>query len=131
MGMCLCLIIILGIEIAYIGNNHVSLNNAMENATPVWRFMGLSLEALWLWGICVWFYNRHRINYEFIFELDPRYQLTHVQILMSAAFFSVLYLVALDVYIYAVVANVTGTWNAGGFSPPYIHLILFGIIIAI
>ena len=32
---------------------------------PVWRATGVIILTIWLWGVCVSFYERFRVNYSF------------------------------------------------------------------
>lgn len=40
---------------------------------PIWRGMFSLVLALWCWGFLLWAWNKCRINYLFMLELDPRY----------------------------------------------------------
>lgn len=123
-GICIMLLCTLFILIGYISVNNISLHSELDNSLPVWRFLGVTIEAVWLWGMVVYIYNYYHINYEFILELDPRYQISYVQILLSAAFMSVLYILSLNIYVYLLTFQSIGEYTSS-FNPNYIHLILF------
>jgi hypothetical protein len=47
---------------------------------PIYRSLGLLIVAIWMWGVNVYYWTKHRISYVFIFEFNPRDRLTHYQI---------------------------------------------------
>jgi hypothetical protein len=48
---------------------------------PVFRFVLMLILALVLISVDVYILRKYRVNYMFIFELDPNYKVTHVQLL--------------------------------------------------
>ena len=47
---------------------------------PVYRFVFMLIFALILIGVDVYILRKYRVNYMFIFDLDPNYKVTHVQL---------------------------------------------------
>ena len=45
---------------------------------PVFRFVLMLILALVLISVDVYILRKYRVNYMFIFELDPNYIITHV-----------------------------------------------------
>ena len=48
---------------------------------PVFRFFFMIILLLSLTALCIWILRKYRVNYLFIFELDPHYKVTHIQII--------------------------------------------------
>lgn len=47
---------------------------------PVYRFVFMLIFALVLISVDVYILRKYRVNYMFIFDLDPNYKITHVQL---------------------------------------------------
>jgi len=47
----------------------------------VFRFFGLVVLMLWLWGVDMWIWTKYRINYAFIFEFNMRSHIEYQQML--------------------------------------------------
>jgi hypothetical protein len=47
---------------------------------PVYRFVFMMIFALILISVDVYILRKYRVNYMFIFDLDPNYKVTHVQL---------------------------------------------------
>jgi len=98
-GLCLILLTI------FAGLMHVGLMetdlipNQIIAIAPVFRCLFLILLAAWLWGAVVHQFQRHQLNYEFILDIDWSNHLTFPQILWIACIGSLIYFVALDVYL--------------------------------
>lgn len=48
---------------------------------PVFRFVFMMIFALALISLDVIILRKYRVNYMFIFDLDPNYKVTHVQLI--------------------------------------------------
>jgi hypothetical protein len=48
---------------------------------PVFRFFFMIILLLCLTSLCIFILRKYRVNYLFIFELDPHYKVTHIQII--------------------------------------------------
>merc|ERR1719333_675489 len=64
-----------------------------SNAVYTYRAMGCFLAFLWFWSFDVYIWSKYRINYVFIFELEPRTRLTALQYFDEAAALTLIYLI--------------------------------------
>ena len=53
-------------------------------AMPVFRFFLVLIFGLGLISLDVYILRKYRVNYMFIFGLDPHYKVTHVQLIRTA-----------------------------------------------
>ena len=53
-------------------------------AMPVFRFVLVIIFVLGLISLDVYILRKYRVNYMFIFGLDPHYKVTHVQLIRTA-----------------------------------------------
>ena len=53
-------------------------------AMPVFRFVLVLIFGLGLISLDVYILRKYRVNYMFIFGLDPHYKVTHVQLIRTA-----------------------------------------------
>ncbi len=51
---------------------------------PIFRFVFMLIFALCLISVDVYILRKYRVNYMFIFGLDPHYKVTHVQLIRVA-----------------------------------------------
>ncbi|EFA83158.1 hypothetical protein PPL_03948 [Heterostelium album PN500] len=42
------------------------------SVVPIFRGVGIPILAVWLWGVCVFIWEKQRVNYILIFGFDPR-----------------------------------------------------------
>jgi phage shock protein PspC (stress-responsive transcriptional regulator) len=62
------------------GVSHYFDWDEMILTTPVYRFVFMLIFALSLISVDVYILRKYRVNYMFIFDLDPNYKVTHVQL---------------------------------------------------
>jgi hypothetical protein len=51
---------------------------------PLFRFVFMIILALFLISLDVYLLRKYRVNYMFIFGLDPHYKVTHIQLVRVA-----------------------------------------------
>lgn len=59
---------------------------------PLFRFLFIITFAIAAAGCCIYIYRKFKVNYLFIFECDPNYKLTHVQLWRLALIFIAIWL---------------------------------------
>ena len=59
----------------------------------VYRGIGCLLLGMWLWGTCIYVWNQGRVNWVYIFELDPNHIMQSHEWFQHATMLSLLYLV--------------------------------------
>jgi len=62
-----------------LGNDYFDWDE-MILTVPVFRFVLMMILALVLISVDVYILRKYRVNYMFIFDLDPNYKVTHVQL---------------------------------------------------
>ena len=67
-------------------------------AFPVFRFAGGLLLLQWFWGCSVFVWTRYRVNYIFLFDLDPRNVSTPIDIFAQAVDNTLLFLILMLLY---------------------------------
>ena len=60
-----------------LGNDYFDWDE-MILTVPVFRFVLMMILALVLISVDVYILRKYRVNYMFIFDLDPNYKVTHV-----------------------------------------------------
>jgi len=97
-------------------------------AFPAFCALAGLLLVHWSWGIQVWVWTRSRINYIFLFELDPRHTRSYIQILNDCTTDSIWYLFLTLLYFKAELKHLPFDLEAIGFYPG--HFLIIGIIYA-
>jgi len=87
---------------------------------PVYRAVLIPIIAVWLWGCNVYIWTKKRINYTFIFGLDPRSSLDYFRIFKTAATLSAIWLASFFLF----VATVMGNMSIFNIRPEIYPLIL-------
>ncbi len=64
----------------------------------VYRGMGCLVLGFWLWGVTVYMWSQARVNYIYLFELNPKRQLHWMDIILSACGITTIYLINILVY---------------------------------
>ena len=76
--------------------NHEDVRwDLFEGSFPSFRCALMLNLFLFLLGLDIYILRAYRINYPFIFELDPQYKITHIQIFRYALFFTAIMLFCL------------------------------------
>jgi hypothetical protein len=75
---------------------------------PVYRGMGSLVVWLWLWGVCLYVWNHARINYLFMFELDPRITATYTEVWSSASSLTIVLLTSFIIHFKVVICDFPG-----------------------
>lgn len=91
---------------------------------PVYRGMGCLVLLMWLWGSSLYVWRSARINYRYIFELDPRSTKDYNEIFSEATNVTILYLVNVLFY-YKVVNGGFPEIIPRGYFP--LSIFLYGI----
>lgn len=87
---------------------------------PVYRAVLIPIIAVWLWGCNVFVWTKKRINYIFIFGLDPRSSLDYRRIFKTAATLSAVWLLSFFLF----VATVMGNMSVFNIRPEIYPLVL-------
>eukprot|EP00026_Physarum_polycephalum_P002870 Phypoly_transcript_02879.p1 GENE.Phypoly_transcript_02879~~Phypoly_transcript_02879.p1 ORF type:complete len:723 (+),score=94.76 Phypoly_transcript_02879:395-2563(+) len=74
---------------------------------PVYRAVLIPILAVWLWGCNVYIWTRKRINYTFIFGLDPRSSLDYRRIFKAAAALSAVWLARFFLFVATIMGNLS------------------------
>lgn len=85
-------------------------------AFPVYRAVGGLLLLHWAWGLSVLVWTRSRINYIYLFDLDPRHVRKPRQIFASATDEAIVYFINLLLY-YKVKMRRFPAWIPAGYYP--------------
>merc|ERR1740117_277532 len=62
---------------------------------PVYRGIGCALVFAWMWGANIYIWERYRINFVYLLEINPRNRLSYHQMWEEACNLSIVYLVNL------------------------------------
>eukprot|EP01084_Bolivina_argentea_P245657 411221_1 len=71
--------------------SHIDKTYDMFNLIYIYRCLGVLLAFMWFWAVVVYIFSHKRINYIFIFHLNPETRLTFMQIIDSVITMSILY----------------------------------------
>ena len=94
---CGIMVALMVVTVVILVFGHSDLLN-MPSVVYIYRSLGVLLALIWFWSIDVYIYSSKRINYSFIFELDPRSRLTFLQCFDSAITFSIFYFANLLIF---------------------------------
>jgi hypothetical protein len=86
-----------------------------RSAFPVFRACGGLLSLQWFWGMSVWVWTRYRVNYIYLFDLDPRIVESPLSIFNSAVDNSLVFLVSMLLYYKAGAHDIPGELPPGIF----------------
>lgn len=123
-GLSMCLLMVLFFLIHFVALR-TSVVTQLTPVVPIFRGLFLVILHLWCWGINVWLFHKHRINYQFIFEIDPKSELQFPQIMQVAALLTFGWFLSLDLYL--ATALLTDYWP--DLVPGYFHFTLYMCIL--
>lgn len=86
-----------------------------RTAFPVFRGCGGLLFLQWFWGMSVWVWTRYRVNYIYLFDLNPRIVQSPLSIFNSAVDNTLVFLVLMLLYYKAGAHDIPGNFPAGIF----------------
>ena len=95
-----------------------------RTAFPVFRACGGILLLQWLWGVSVWVWSRYRVNYIYLFDLDPRVVRSSLALFNEAVDNTLVFLFSALLYYKAGAHDIPGRFPAG--LVPFV-LVLFTI----
>ena len=90
-----------------------------RHAFPVFRACGGLLLLHWFWGMSVYVWTRFRINYIFLFDLDPKTVSSPISIFNDAVDESLVFLVLTLLY-YKAGAHDIPSWIPEGYYPAFL-----------
>jgi hypothetical protein len=71
---------------------------------------------LWYWGVDMWVWTKHRVNYVFIFEFNPRRHVRYQHIFEAAAIFTFFLVSSLLLYMLTAAQDGVFGWEIPGFT---------------
>jgi hypothetical protein len=111
-GILLITLIIVSVWIGVVANDDVGAHFTAN--LPVWRSLALIILHLIGWGACVYFFQKYRVNHEFIFEINPKTELRFEQVLLLAATLTSIWFVLLVLFLFVSIAAEGGQWSNAG-----------------
>ena len=87
-----------------------------RSAFPVFRACGGLLFLQWFWGMSVWVWTRYRVNYIYLFDLNPRIVDSPLSIFNAAVDNTLVFLVTMLLYYKAGAHDIPGNLPAGVFA---------------
>ena len=128
MGMCT----ILGLWVCWdcvwgLLSEHSSTIGA-RTAFPVFRGCGGLLFLQWFWGMSVWVWTRYRVNYIYLFDLNPRTVESPLSIFNSAVDNTLVFLVIMLLYYKAGAHDIPGNLPAGLFPVLLVIYTMFQLV---
>lgn len=113
-GIALALLALCGVLLSHVpeGGNHPSL----VVVYPLARGVALAVLYLLLWSFVLFRFHAARINFDYLFDVDPRSRLHYPHVLRLAAALLVGLLLAAAVYLYQVVQYGAATFVHGGVA---------------
>eukprot|EP01113_Clastostelium_recurvatum_P036050 TRINITY_DN5091_c0_g1_i2.p1 TRINITY_DN5091_c0_g1~~TRINITY_DN5091_c0_g1_i2.p1 ORF type:complete len:778 (+),score=160.04 TRINITY_DN5091_c0_g1_i2:66-2399(+) len=94
---------------------------------PAYRAVLIPIYALWLFGFNIYIFERWRINWVFIFNLDPRTSICHRRIFKTASALTCVWLFSFFFF----VGTIMGNFSFFGVAPEYFPLILIFFCLAL
>ena len=91
----------------------------------VYRGIGCVILGFWMWGITVYVWGHARVNYIYLFELNPKRQMHWMDIILSATGATTLYLVNMLVYFKIARGELFGVPK---YVADYVPLLLIGYL---
>lgn len=104
------------------GNERHIIDLALTRAYPVYRGIGGLLLLHWLIGLSMFVWRTARINYRYIFEIDPRKSQSYTQVFNEATNMTIVFLLNVLLYYKVVNQNFPERILHRGYYP----LLLFG-----
>eukprot|EP01117_Protostelium_nocturnum_P006423 TRINITY_DN2314_c0_g1_i2.p1 TRINITY_DN2314_c0_g1~~TRINITY_DN2314_c0_g1_i2.p1 ORF type:complete len:699 (-),score=213.39 TRINITY_DN2314_c0_g1_i2:40-2040(-) len=111
----------------FVWNSEQFNSQAFFSGFPVFRGVGMLLLQIWCWGGMTWIYNRWRINYVFILQLDPPSALGPYQIFKMASFVTSIWLTC---FIFFTIHTKTG-FSLLAIEHEMYPVILIGILLVL
>eukprot|EP01122_Echinamoeba_exundans_P013346 TRINITY_DN581_c0_g1_i1.p1 TRINITY_DN581_c0_g1~~TRINITY_DN581_c0_g1_i1.p1 ORF type:complete len:942 (+),score=153.67 TRINITY_DN581_c0_g1_i1:915-3740(+) len=110
------------------------LLDKMRPGLIVYRMLSVMVLMLWYWGVDMWVWTKHRVNYVFIFEFNPRRHVRYQHIFEAAAIFTFFLVSSLLLYMLTAAQDGVFGWEIPGFTwlemvPP--HLIPLSLLIVV
>lgn len=122
LGLSLALFVVLGFLGHFVAlRTGTAVSVALTPVLPVYRGLFLVILHLWFWGLNVHNFRRTRINYQFIFEIDPKTELQGAEVLQIASLLTFLWILSLDLYL----ATALLTDYFPHLKPGWFHLALY------
>ena len=126
LGLSLALLVVLFFLAHFVAlRTGTAVSVKLTPVLPVYRGLFLVILHLWLWGLNVHLFRRTRINYQFIFEIDPKSELAGAEVLQIAALLTFMWFTSLDLYL----ATALLTDYFPDLVPGYFHLALYMVIL--
>jgi len=105
LGMCSILALWIAWDCVWGQISHSQVSIGGRSAFPVFRGVFGLVVWHWCWGLSVYVWNRYRINYIYLFEFDPRYVDTPVDIFNDAVDETLVFLICMLMYYKADTGN--------------------------
>jgi hypothetical protein len=99
-----------------------------RTAFPVFRGVGGLLFLQWFWGMSVWVWTRYRVNYIYLFDLNPRIVDSPLSIFNSAVDNTLVFLVLMLLYYKAGAHDIPGKFPAGIFPMLLVIYAVFQLV---
>ena len=99
-----------------------------RSAFPVFRACGGLLFLQWFWGMSVWVWSRYRVNYIYLFDLDPRIVRSALSIFNAAVDNTLVFLLSMLLYYKAGAHDIPGKLPAGVFAVLLVMYTLFQLL---
>jgi hypothetical protein len=71
---------------------------SLDLSTVLWQGMGCFVLLGWLWGVNLYIWSAFRINYIYIFELDPRFHMSHKHVFEQCTSVTIVFFVNFLLY---------------------------------
>jgi hypothetical protein len=99
-----------------------------RTAFPVFRGCGGLLFLQWFWGMSVWVWTRYRVNYIYLFDLNPRIVASPLSIFNTAVDNTLVFLVLMLLYYKAGAHDIPGKFPAGIFPMLLVIYTVFQLV---
>jgi len=121
LGMCFILLLWVCWDCVWglVNNGHSTIGG--RNAFPVFRACGGLLMLHWFWGLSVFVWTRNRVNYIFLFDLNPETVNSARSIFDDVVDETLVFLVLMLLY-YKAGANSIPNWIPAGYFPALLVL---------
>jgi hypothetical protein len=91
---------------------------------PIYRGLGCLILLNWLWGINLFVWNKFKINYLFLLELDPRYTKNYSEMFNQATTMTIVALANFLLF-FKTLRGDTPDWISSGYMP----MVLLGYVL--
>ena len=127
----------LGFMLIIIYMTFVVQSDVVQKMRPdlvVFRMLFIATLMTWYWGVDMWIWAKHRVNYPFIFEFNTRGHMRHQNIFDIASVFTVILIGDMMLYMLSALQRYDADFVVPGFEflkhvPPELYPLLLVILL--